>query len=79
VRPSQTPAGGFRSPQGGASMQQPLFTVPEVAALLRVKPSTVRAYAQHGVLPCVRIGNRLRFVPSDIDQWIELRRSKGGR
>lgn len=55
-----------------------LWTVPEVADLLALKPSTIRAYAERGTLPCVRIGNRLRFVPSDISEWIESRRSKGG-
>jgi excisionase family DNA binding protein len=64
----------------GEAMQPPkrLWTVPEVATLLQLKESTVRAYAEHGKLPCMRIGNRLRFLPSDISEWIESRRSKGG-
>jgi excisionase family DNA binding protein len=55
-----------------------LWTVPQVARLLALRPSTIRAYAERGTLPCVRIGNRLRFLPSDISAWIESRHSKGG-
>ena len=54
-----------------------LWTVSEVADLLVLKESTIRAYAERGTLPCVRIGNRLRFLPSDISAWIESRHSKG--
>ena len=57
---------------------QRLLTVEEVAAFLQLKPSTVRAYAERGTLPCVRIGNRLRFLPSDVGAWIEQRHAKGG-
>jgi excisionase family DNA binding protein len=56
-----------------------LLTVDEVAGLLRLRPSTVRAYAERGSLPCVRIGGRLRFRPSDVRLWIEQRHSKGAK
>jgi excisionase family DNA binding protein len=55
-----------------------LLTVDEVAAKLKLKPSTIRAYAERGILPCVRVGNRLRFKPSDLDLWI-ARRYQGER
>lgn len=58
---------------------EPLLTVDEVAGLLRLRPSTVRAYAERGSLPCVRLGGRLRFCPSDVSAWIAQRHSKGGR
>jgi excisionase family DNA binding protein len=35
-----------------------LLTVEETAVLLKVKPSTVRAWARSGRLPCVRLGPR---------------------
>lgn len=57
---------------------EPLLTVADVAGLLRLKPSTVRAYTERGMLPCVRIGGRLRFHPSDVSAWIARRHSKGG-
>ena len=55
-----------------------LLTVENVAEMLQLKPSTVRAYAERGSISCVRAGNRLRFRASDVDLWIEQRRSKGG-
>ena len=55
-----------------------LLTVEEVARALALKPSTVRAYAERGSLPCARLGNRLRFRASDVSLWIQERHSKGG-
>ena len=57
---------------------QRLLSVDDVADALQLKASTVRAYAERGSMSCVRVGNRLRFRPSDVDLWIEQRRSKGG-
>lgn len=54
-----------------------LLTVEDVAESLQLKASTVRAYAERGSLSCVRVGNRLRFRPSDVSLWIEQRHSKG--
>jgi excisionase family DNA binding protein len=61
-----------------ADFLQQLMTVEEVAKLLALKPSTVRAYAERGSLACVRIGNRLRFRGSDVSLWIARRFEKGG-
>ena len=55
-----------------------LLTVEDVAEALQLQASTIRAYAERGSLPCVRVGNRLRFRPSDVSLWIEQRHSKGG-
>jgi excisionase family DNA binding protein len=60
------------------SYLQTLLSVEDVARLLQLKPSTVRAYAERGSMPCVRVGNRLRFLPSDVGAWIEQRHAKGG-
>jgi excisionase family DNA binding protein len=57
---------------------QRLLSVDDVADALQLKASTVRAYAERGSMSCVRVGNRLRFRPSDVDLWIEQRHSKGG-
>jgi excisionase family DNA binding protein len=58
---------------------EPLLTPTQVAELLAVKVATVRVYAERGSLPCVRIGGRLRFRPSDVHLWIEQRHSKGAK
>jgi excisionase family DNA binding protein len=54
---------------------EPLLTVVEVAGLLRLQPSTVRAYSERGSLPHVRIGGRLRFRAADVARWIDQRSS----
>jgi excisionase family DNA binding protein len=51
-----------------------LLTVPELANWLRLKPSTIYAWAEAGRLPCVRLGGRLRFVRGDVLRWIDARR-----
>ena len=55
-----------------------LLTVEDVARTLKLRPSTVRAYAERGSLPSVFLGNRLRFKPSDVDLWIARRYREGG-
>jgi excisionase family DNA binding protein len=56
-----------------------LLSVEDVASILQLRPSTIRAYAERGILPCVLVGNRLRFKPSDVDLWIERRYRKGAK
>jgi excisionase family DNA binding protein len=73
AEPGPTPRGA-----DPANFLQQLLTVEEVARLLALKPSTVRTYAERGSLPCVRIGNRLRFRGSDVGLWIARRFEKGG-
>lgn len=58
---------------------EPLLTPTQVAELLAIKVTTVRAYAERGSLPRVRIGGRLRFRPSDVHLWIEQPHSKGAK
>lgn len=55
---------------GTASETVPLLTVPEVAAWLRVQPSTIYAWAAAGRLPCLRLGGRLRFHRGDVASWL---------
>lgn len=54
--------------------EESLLTVSEVAAWLRLRPSTVYSWAASGRIPCVRLGGRLRFARGDILRWIEARR-----
>jgi hypothetical protein len=52
----------------------PLLTVPEVAAILRMKPYRVyeltRLPADKGGLPIVRIGRSVRVLESELQKWI---------
>ncbi|UVT16019.1 MAG: helix-turn-helix domain-containing protein [Nitrospira sp.] len=47
-----------------------LLTVKDIATRLKVKEKTVYAWASQGRIPCVRIGNVLRFDDSEIEQWL---------
>lgn len=35
-----------------------LLTVEEAAAILKVRPSTLRAWTREGAVPCIRLGPR---------------------
>lgn len=49
----------------------PLLTIDDVASLLRLKPSGVRALVYRGQIPFVRLSGRiLRFVPEQIEQYL---------
>ena len=55
----------------------PLMTVREVAAFLKVKPSTVYRLADRQLLPAIRMGtNRrmVRFKRDDILNWLQQNR-----
>lgn len=44
----------------------------DAAALLGVKPATIREYADAGVLPCRRLpGGHRRFRRSDVERLLE--------
>jgi excisionase family DNA binding protein len=45
---------------------EPLWTVKEVAAYLKVSTAWVYMHAEDGTLPSVRIGGLRRFHPEDI-------------
>lgn len=63
-------------PEGSQSPVFPavLLTAEQVADLLLLNVRTVRRMAALGDLPCVRIGSRLRFDPSDITRWVSARK-----
>ncbi len=54
-----------------------LLTSREVAARLRVTERTVYSLRKRG-LRCVRVGDAIRFDPTDVDDFIEANREQGG-
>lgn len=48
-----------------------LWTIEDVAGFLNVSRQTVRRRMKAGVLPHIRNGRIIRFVPSDIREWVE--------
>ena len=61
-----------------AADEESLWTVREVAKLLKTSRSWVYKNAERDLLPCVRIGNLLRFEPAAIKAWIAAKRCGGG-
>lgn len=51
-----------------------LLTLPEVAKILKVSLSTVRAWIREGRLPSVKVGHFRRVISEDLKRFIE-----GGR
>lgn len=60
-----------------ASGQQPvqeskrLLTMQDVLDLTSVSPKTLRRQIVRGNLPTIRVGNRLRFRPADVEDWLD--------
>lgn len=50
---------------------EPLWNVKQVAAFLNVSQSWIYQSAGAGTIPCVRLGQALRFVPEAIRAWID--------
>ena len=47
-----------------------LLTVPETAALLRLKPSTIRAWTSQRRIPFVKVGRLVRIRRGDLEALI---------
>ncbi len=57
------------------SHQGETLTVEDVAAELRVHPDTVRTWIRSGELVAVDIGREYRIYRSDLDNFIERRKT----
>jgi excisionase family DNA binding protein len=47
-----------------------LLTIKDLASQLRIKPSTLYAWAAQGKIPCRKIHGLVRFNPEEIDRWM---------
>lgn len=56
------------------SVLEPLLTIGEVAALLRVSGKTVQRLVATRRMPCVRIGRRVRFLSADVFRFVAARK-----
>jgi len=55
-------------------LRDEVFTLKEVAALLKVGEKTVYTMAQSGELPAFKVRGQWRFVRKDIESWIQEQR-----
>ena len=60
----------------GASLDDlpDMLTAKELEKLLKIDVKTIYSYVQKGILPYVKIESNLRFVRSEILEWIDEHR-----
>jgi excisionase family DNA binding protein len=56
------------------TLDEPLLRPAEAAALLAVRTSWVYEAVRAGRLPCVRVGRHVRFLRSDLEDWVRAQR-----
>ena len=63
---------------GGSAQAEEFLTVEEAAAILKVKPSTLRAWVREGRIPCYRLGPRAtRFTRVLLAEFAESTIDRG--
>ena len=53
-----------------------LMSVKELAAYLQVDVSSIYLWSQRGQIPAMKVGKMWRYRRSEIDAWLESRRSQ---
>jgi excisionase family DNA binding protein len=66
----------MRNDNSDNGLDKCLWTVEEVAGFLRIHPKTVYEWVARDELPCFRIGNRLRFSPTELTRWVSARKEE---
>ena len=49
----------------------PLYTIKELADLLRVSPKTIYYWSRRREIPYVKVGRHLRFVPHEVIEFFK--------
>lgn len=52
-----------------------LLTINQLSTQLSISKQTIYYYVSTGVIPHVRIGGLIRFIPEDIEKWISRNKS----
>lgn len=58
-----------------ARSDEPLLDAQAAAGLLAVKPSWIYEAVRCGQLPHLRVGRHVRFLRSDLEAWVQDRRT----
>ncbi len=48
-----------------------LLTIEELSKNLKIPKKTIYKWAREKKVPCVKLGKHLRFIESEIDQWLK--------
>ncbi len=48
-----------------------LLTMKELSEQLKIPTKTIYRWTQSKQIPCIKLGKHLRFVETDIDQWLK--------
>ncbi|HUL01469.1 MAG TPA: helix-turn-helix domain-containing protein [Nitrospirota bacterium] len=51
-----------------------LLTSEDVAAMINCGPSTIYEWAKSGKIPSLKLNGLVRFVPEEVQQWIQKNR-----
>jgi len=51
-----------------------LLTIRDVSERLRIKRSTLYAWAEQGCIPHLKLGRLIRFDPDEIESWLQTHR-----
>jgi len=58
------------------SQPQTLWTIDDVAAFCRVKPSIVRYWTRNTDIPYIKLGKQIRFESDKIREWVKEQSQK---
>jgi excisionase family DNA binding protein len=59
-----------------SGIEKEILTIKEVAEYLKVRPSTIYSWVEHGRIPYNKIGRIIRFRKSEIDRWFDSRETQ---
>ena len=65
---------GYSPPEPGLSLNEPLLTATDAAALLFVRPSWIYEAVRDGRFPCIRVGRHIRFTRAVLEMWLGAQR-----
>ena len=51
-----------------------LMTIADLAEKMRLSEATIRKYVLEKSVPYLKIGAAVRFLPSEIEKWVEARK-----
>jgi len=60
--------------QGSIESVDRFLTVKEASGYLKIKESTLYAWAERGIIPCYKFGRLVRFKKADLETWAESQR-----